>query len=211
MSAKRCETWAGHAELYLTDDLTGRQRWLFEEHLAGCAACREDLTRFEGLFRRLRDLPEHVPPKDFERIILDDVCPEPDAFAWLPHRQAIRRGLVAVFSVAASATFLIAGREMFARILSFTVEGTAPAAQAAARLAVAMTRGLVQTAEIAGFAARIGGKFLPLLETVEILVRQIEPVHVIGGVGITGLAAYLLTRLVLQETKGGVSHVRILP
>ena len=211
MSAKRCETWGGHAELYLTDDLTSRQRWLFEEHLAGCVACRDELARFESLFRRLKDLPEHVPPKEFERIILEDVCPEPDAFAWLPHRHLIRRGLVAVFSVAASATFVIAGREMFGRILSFTVEGTAPAAEATARLAVTVTRGLVHTAEITGFAARLLGKCLPLFETIEILTRQIEPAHVLGGAGITGLAAYLLTRLVQQETKGGVSHVRILP
>jgi hypothetical protein len=211
MSAKRCETWGGHAELYLTDDLTGRQRWLFEEHLALCPACREELGRFEDLFRRLRDLPECVPPKRFERIILEDVCPEPDAFAWLPHRHRIRRGLVAVFSLAASAAFVIAGRELFGRILSLTLEGTAPAAQAAARLAVAMTRGLVQTAQFAEFAARIGGKFLPLLETVEILVRQVQPAHIFGGLGVTGLATYLLARLVLQEAKGGVSHVRLLP
>lgn len=210
MSAKTCDTWGGHAELYLTDDLTGRQRWLYEEHLTRCAACREELGRYEDLFRRLRSLPAYDPPKGFERVILEDVCPEPDAFAWLPHGQRIRSGLVAVFTVAAAAAFLAAGREMFGRIVALTAQGTEPVANTVGWVAVSLMRGLIDAAEAAGYALKIGLKLLPLLEAGQIVARQVQPVHLIAGGIVTGLAAYLLMRLVVRDTKGGVSHARVL-
>jgi len=210
MNAKACETWGGHAELYLSDDLTGRQRWLYEEHLAHCAACREEFGRYEDLFRRLRSLPAHQPPRNFEKVILEEVCPEPDAYAWLPHGQKIRAALIATFSVAAAAAFLVAGRELFGRIIALTAEGTEPVARAFGWAAVSLMRWIVDSAEAAGLAVKFGLKLLPLIEAARTVARQVQPVHLVAAVLVTGLAAYLLARLVLRETKGGVSHARVL-
>jgi predicted anti-sigma-YlaC factor YlaD len=210
MSAKRCLTWGGHAEPYLTDELTGRQRWLYEEHLAGCAACREELGQYEELFRRLRSLPSYAPPGNFEKVILENVCPEPDAFAWLPHGRAIRTALVTVFVLAAAAAFVAAGREMFGRIVDLTSQGTAPVADAVGWAAVSLMRTLVDAAQAVAVAVKIGVKFLPLYEAARTVARQVHPVQWAAAAVATALAATLLVRLLVRETKGGVSHARVL-
>jgi anti-sigma factor RsiW len=130
----------------LLDGALGREdRRVFEEHVAGCAACREahaDLRRLAGL---LAAWPRIAPSPGLAARVLAAVRPAAPALLPIPAR--VLAGL-AVIALAATGILLAPGtRDAFARLLAAGTERGASDAVALARAIAAVLTALVPLLE----------------------------------------------------------------
>jgi hypothetical protein len=82
-----------------------------------------------------------------------------------------------------------------------------PVAALLGQFVLGLARGFIDAVHLVDFVGRLGGKLVPLLEALEVIVRQVHVGYLAGGIVVTGLAAYLLARLIGRELKGGAPHV----
>lgn len=74
------------AAVYALDALPDEERHSFEEHLAGCAACRQEVVGFHETAARLGIVAWEAPPPDLRQRVLRSIAEER-----IPARQPRRR------------------------------------------------------------------------------------------------------------------------
>jgi anti-sigma factor RsiW len=77
--------------LYVVDALDDDERARFEAHLAGCAACQQEVAEFRATTGRLSQLMAERPPETLRAAILARVASTPQESAPPPDQLAVRR------------------------------------------------------------------------------------------------------------------------
>ena len=95
---------------YLDGQMDARERYLVEQHLSTCSACRHELESLRQTVRLLRQLPAVAPPRPFT-LRPERVIPErPPVWRWLFGIPGLATGLATLMCVMALAGVLLYNR-----------------------------------------------------------------------------------------------------
>jgi anti-sigma factor RsiW len=95
--------------LYALDVLDADERERFEEHLAGCEQCRDELASLRNTASSLAFVPGPPPPLELRDRILERARAEPPNVVSLAERRSIATSVAATLAVAATAAAVAFG------------------------------------------------------------------------------------------------------